>query len=446
MKPPLDFGNFWNLSQKNIFLNSNELVPSDSDYLPWEEDADLIKSPKAKELKNHISAYIYSLVRSLELEACWLISCSNNEFKILLGEKMGWDARFLEALHTRMFEKLTMKYIPKVSSDYNRNFASAKSLQTEAEIASFLYALSQDLYSNIQNYLNLSDAIADAPTYLTLRHLLTDLTNVLNQLHGWSVQDFTIYSLSQQYDTVVYYSGMEEMPAIASFPGRAPNLQFSETSIVTHHSYADLMTDNEKLRRFSHYVYVDVEIGAMEVCAKNLVAYRWMPLDFKLDMARQIWDEARHAIIMRRLLESIGGKEGDYTYSAKVWKKCEKGSNLAERLAIQQVFQEGNALESNFLLTDAFSTSSHNEMAYYMDCINADEAVHVRIGNVWMQYLLGGNYDNYRATMEKAVKLINATLSSNVVVNHNARNISAFPSDFVNMLEQNNKIHGYRKS
>jgi len=161
MKPPLDFGNFWNLSQKNIFLNSNELVPSDSDYLPWEEDTDLIKSPKAKELKNHISAYIYSLVRSLELEACWLISCSNNEFKILLGEKMGWDARFLEALHTRMFEKLTMKYIPKVSSDYNRNFASAKSLQTEAEIASFLYALSQDLSSNIQNYLNLSDAIAD---------------------------------------------------------------------------------------------------------------------------------------------------------------------------------------------------------------------------------------------------------------------------------------------
>ena len=446
MKPAIEFGDFWNLSQKMNCLNSKALTPSDIASLYWEKDGELIKSQRARELKNYISAYIYSLLRSLEFEACWLISCKNSDFKILLGEKMGWDARFIEALHTRMFEKLTLAYIPKVGGDYSQNFDHAKSLKTESEIAAFLYALSQDFYSHIQNYLNHSDMIADAPTYLTLRHLLTDLTDVLNQLHSWIDQDVKIYSLSQPCDTVVYYSGREEMPVIPSFPGRAPHLQFSDTSIVIHQSYADLMTDNEKLRRFSHYVYVDVEIAAMEVCAKNLVVYRWMPLDFKLDMARQIWDEARHARIMRRLLGSIGGKEGDYTYSAKVWKKCEKGSNLAERLAIQQVFQEGNALESNFLLTEAFSTSSHNEMAYYMDCINADEAVHVRIGNVWMQYLLHGNYDNYRATIEKAVALINATLSSNVVVNHTARNISAFPSDFVTTLEENNKLYGYRKS
>lgn len=446
MKPTLEFGDFWNLSHKMNGLNSKALTPSDIVFLPWEEDAGLIKSQRASELRDYISAYIYSLLRSLEFEACWLIFCKNSDFKILLGEKIGWDARFIEALHTRMFEKLTLAYIPKVDIDYSQNFELAKSLQTESEIAAFLYALSQDLYSHIQNYLNRSDTIADAPTYLTLKHLLSELTDVLNQLHSWIDQDFTIYSLTQPSESLVYYSGLEEMPAIPSFPGRSPHLQFSETSIVIHQSYADLMTDNEKLRRFSHYVYVDVEIAAMEVCAKNLVAYRSMPLDFKLDMARQIWDEARHAIIMRRLLESIGGNEGDYTYSAKVWKKCEKGSNLAERLAIQQVFQEGNALESNFLLTEAFSTSSHNEMTYYMDCINADEAVHVRIGNVWMQYLLEGNYDHYRATMEKAVSQINATLSSNVVLNHTARNISAFPSDFVNTLEQNNKIYGYRKS
>ncbi|MBD2041427.1 ferritin-like domain-containing protein [Microcoleus sp. FACHB-672] len=446
MKPAIEFGDFWNLNQKIDCLNSKALTPSDIASMPWEEDGELIKSQRARELRNYISAYIYSLLRSLEFEACWLISCKNSDFKILLGEKMGWDARFIEALHTRMFEKLTLAYIPKVGSDYSQNFDYAKFLQTESEIAAFLYALSQDYYSHIQNYLNHSDMIADAPTCLTLRHLLTDLTDILNQLHSWIDQDVKIYSLSQPCETVACYSGREEMPAIPSFPRRSPHLQFSETSIVIHQSYADLMTDNEKLRRFSHYVYVDVEIAAMEVCAKNLVAYRWMPLDFKLDMARQIWDEARHAIIMRRLLESIGGKEGDYTYSAKVWKKCEKGSNLAERLAIQQVFQEGNALESNFLLTEAFSTSSHHEMTYYMDCINADEAVHVRIGNLWMQYLLEGNYDHYRATMEKAVSQINATLSSNVVVNHTARNISAFPSDFVTTLEENNKIYGYRKS
>ncbi len=440
MKPDIAFGDFFNFAATANSQEILELIYSE----PHQES--LIKSKKFLRFKNLISSYIYSLLRTLEFESCWLISCKSINFKILLGEKIGFDARCLDALHSRIFEKLAFRYLPIVNVAYSKNFANSVNLQDEHEIASFLSSLSQDLYDNIQSYLTDADPTADEPTYITLTNIKSELVSQLEKLKEWSRKDFPIESLSSTSEDICCYSGSEEIPAIANFPGKSSNLSFSEASIVTHKSYADLMSDNEKLRRFSHYVYIDVEVAAMEVCAKNIVSYKQMPLDFKLDMARQIWDEARHAIIMRRLLEKLGGKEGDYTYSAKVWKKCEKGSNVTERLAIQQAFQEGNALESNFLLTEAFRNADNGEMTKCMDFINADEAVHVKIGNFWIKYLLDGNTDAYQATMEKAANLINATLSSNVEINRVARRISDFPDAFVDVIEENNKVYGYRKS
>lgn len=446
MKPDIAFGDFFNSAATASSDEISKLILPESRSAWHCNENSLIKSEEFMSFRNRVSFYIYSLLRSLEFEACWLISCKSIDFKILLGEKIGFDAVCLDALHSRMFEKLALRYVPTASSAYGKNFASAVHLQDEHEIASFLYSVSQDLYKNIQSYLTDADQTADGPTYMTLMNIKSGLVSQMEKLKEWSRRDFPIESLSSKAEDTCRYLGIEEIPAIANFPGRSSNLTFSEASIVTHKSYAELMADSEKLRRFSHYVYMDVEVAAMEVCAKNIVSYKHMPLEFKLDMARQIWDEARHAIVMRRLLEKLGGKEGDYTYSGKVWKKCEKGSNLTERLAIQQAFQEGNALESNFLLTEAFRNVGNCEMTKCMDFINADEAVHVKIGNFWMKYLLDGNYDAYQTTMEKAAALVNATLSSNVEVNRAARRISDFPDLFVDILEENNKVYGYRKS
>lgn len=448
MKPDIGFGDFFNFAVTTRFQKPSKYSSSEVS-LSWDYDEyTLIKGEDFRLFRDRISSYIYSLLRILEFEACWLIACQSIEFKILLGEKIGFDGVCLDALHNRMFEKLASKYIPTASAAYARNFAAAVNLKDEYAIASFLYSISQDLYLNIQAYLASSDQTADEPTCITLMNIASGLSFQIEKLKKWSKHDCLIENLNWALDSedTSRYSGNEEIPEIRDFPGRSSNLSFSEASIVTHKSYADLMTDSEQLKRFSHYVYMDVEVAAMEVCAKNIVAYRQMPLDFKLDMARQIWDEARHAIMMRRFLQALGGKEGDYTYSAKVWKKCEKGSNLAERLAIQQVFQEGNALESNFLLTESFRNADNLEMTKCMDFINADEAIHVKIGNFWMHYLLEGDYNAYQATLEKAVNLVNSTLSSNVEVNRAARRISNFPTPFVDLIEENNKLYGYRKS
>ncbi|MEM9214937.1 MAG: DUF455 family protein [Cyanobacteria bacterium P01_F01_bin.150] len=437
MRPNTLFGDFTQKESSSSLTIGNEI-----------DDSKLVKSLEFKDHRDLISSYIYSLLRTLEFEACWLISCQNSDFKVLLGKKMGFDARWLAELHSRMHEKLCLNYVPTVSAAYAQNFDSHTQLVEEGAIASFLYALSHDLYKHLDQYLATTDAIADEPTYLTLKMLRIEMEPHLIKLKQWRDQDIELHSLASVPEMPQWtpYSAEAAIPPIPEFPGRSANLQFNPKSIVNHKSYADLVADIEKLRRFSHYVYVDVEIAAMEVCAKNIAAYRAMPLDFKLDMARQIWDEARHAIVMRQLLENLGASEGDYTYSAKVWKKCEKGTCLAERLAIEQGFQEGNALESNFLLTESFKQANHLQMTSRMDYINADEAIHAKIGNFWMNYLLDGSYEAYQATMEKAAELMNITLSSNVAIERSARKIAGFPDQFVDLLAENNEVYGYRKS
>lgn len=437
MKPHISFGDF-SAAPAAVSLCSGTYI----------DESKLVKSEVFRASRDWLSSYIYSFLRLLEFESCWLISCQNTDFKILLGKKIGFDAVCLENLHARMFEKLCLQYSPTVSTAYVKNFYSHIHLRDEAAIAAFLYASSYDLYTHIDYYLSIIDENVDAPTYLTLKAILAGIETYLTQFKRWKDRDLKLCPLATTSESSekVQYSEHDPIPSIPDFPGRPPSLQFDSKAIVNHKSYADLMSDADKLKRFSHYVYMDVEIAAMEVCAKNIAAYRHMPLDFKLDMARQIWDEARHAITMRNLLEELGGQEGDYTYSAKVWRKCEKGRDLAERLAIEQVFQEGNALESNFLLTESFKLADSPQMAIRMDFINSDEAIHVKIGNFWMNYLLGNNYEAYQSTMEKAAALMNVTLSSNVAVERSARKISGFPDEFVNLLVENNKVYGYRKS
>ncbi|HEX3150051.1 MAG TPA: hypothetical protein VHR66_18385, partial [Gemmataceae bacterium] len=79
-------------------------------------------------------------------------------------------------------------------------------------------------------------------------------------------------------------------------------MKSADTSIFRDYDkpIGELVCDREFVRRFCHSIYLDIEIQAMEVCGRNIIGYRQMPVDFKLDMARQIWDEGRHAMMLKR--------------------------------------------------------------------------------------------------------------------------------------------------
>lgn len=56
----------------------------------------------------------------------------------------------------------------------------------------------------------------------------------------------------------------------------------------------------------------DNEMHAAELLGRSLYEHPEMPWEYHIDMARQLWDEVRHAVLYQKYLERLGGALGDY--------------------------------------------------------------------------------------------------------------------------------------
>ena len=54
------------------------------------------------------------------------------------------------------------------------------------------------------------------------------------------------------------------------------------------------------------------EFQAMEAAGRTLYDFPDAPWEFQLDMARQVWDESRHAEIYMKLFEYVGSYYGEF--------------------------------------------------------------------------------------------------------------------------------------
>ena len=61
------------------------------------------------------------------------------------------------------------------------------------------------------------------------------------------------------------------------------------------------------------------ELQAMEAAGRTLFDFPDAPWEFQLDMARQVWDESRHAEIYMKLLEYVGSYYGEFPESEVLW-------------------------------------------------------------------------------------------------------------------------------
>ncbi len=206
--------------------------------------------------------------------------------------------------------------------------------------------------------------------------------------------------------TKVGYEDFLTLEDIRSEPGRPQQWTEADGSILTHKSNLDLIHDDDCMCRFLHFIAVDVELCGAEVCIENALGYGSLPTAFYLDMARQVSDELRHATIVSEILGLFGGKIGDYEYSNAVLKRSGECSTLPERIAVQQVIQEGNGIEASEKISELFVTFGYKEFATSFEYIKMDEVEHASIGNRWLRYLLDGNEEKYIELVQRMSETI----------------------------------------
>src|SRR5574342_505635 len=130
---------------------------------------------------------------------------------------------------------------------------------------------------------------------------------------------------------------------------------------------------------------VNEEVQSLEMAAQSLVDFPDAPGEMRLHLARQCWDETRHArAFLRRLLE-LGGRKGEFPIINQEWGVVCMFDSLAGRLAVQNRLFEGGSLDVLKEGVAVWGESGDHVTAQILDSVVADEVQHVRFANDWLE-------------------------------------------------------------
>lgn len=393
----------------------------------------LAKSVTFRDRRQSLSGYLYGMLRSLELAAAWVPLTADITIKFRLAECVGVLGRELKSIADRLAELLMEAPQAVANPKYEGAYGAAAKIPSVAERLDFLASVLRGLCVDMRRFEDSTNGVGDAPTIAVLGNTRRALEHQVMVLSGGASVPCTPF-LGPADGECRTYSGDEAIPELVDVPARPPHWSFADTTVFTHRSNADLLDRGEHLRRWLHEIGINVEIDATELCCRNIVEFRDMPLEFRVDMARQAWDESRHAMLLRSHLRALGGDFGDYTYNAKVWRRYMTGASLGEKLAIEQVFQEGNALEGNVPFCEILKDAGAHDLAESLDYIDADEFQHARIGNKWLQFICQAESISYVDVVRTAAAKIGMPLASRAPILKRLREAAGYPAEFIDVL------------
>jgi Protein of unknown function (DUF455) len=164
----------------------------------------------------------------------------------------------------------------------------------------------------------------------------------------------------------------------------------------------------EEQRHFFHGL-MDAELCAAELMARNSHEHPEMPWDFHLDMARQTWDELRHARVHEILMRTeLGCAWGDYPVGFSYFRSI-YAYDLLGRLALFNGTSEQRAMWRHSHRRKVLVARGQESVAKVFDYLLADEVPHVHNGARWGAYLLGGDDRAYREKVRELRLGLDAT-------------------------------------
>jgi len=141
------------------------------------------------------------------------------------------------------------------------------------------------------------------------------------------------------------------------------------------------------------------EFQAMEAAGRTVYDFPDAPWEFQLDMARQVWDEARHAEIYMKLLEYVGSYYGEFPEGEVLW-SCTQAEDPAARVAGINRGLEGLACDVFEQLIRIAQKMGDTVIERSVDYVLADEITHVRMGSQWMRKLCEGDPERLKRAQE----------------------------------------------
>lgn len=161
---------------------------------------------------------------------------------------------------------------------------------------------------------------------------------------------------------------------------------------------ADAESSRAQMAARLHAILVG-EIQALEAAGRTLWDFPELEWGFKMNMARQCWDEARHVQIYEKLLQKEGGEIGDYPENTFLFETGCADDPVLRVTGVNRCL-EGLACDVFRDLIETGKQTGDAVLAQSVDYVLADELTHVRFGSDWSKECTKDDPERRRRTKE----------------------------------------------
>jgi len=137
--------------------------------------------------------------------------------------------------------------------------------------------------------------------------------------------------------------------------------------------------------KFHQLLYGEVE--TTDRMGKMLAEFPDLPWEMRLELAHQMWDEARHIeIVAKAVEEELGGTLGYGPWSL-VWWWMQNEEDPLKRITVTNSWAEANLMQTLRLWREHATERGYTRIAELADYLQADELTHVKLATNWVRQL-----------------------------------------------------------
>jgi hypothetical protein len=363
------------------------------------------------------SNYFHVLRELVHRSAGWLPLVPDFELKYRLGDHLHDDARAVSRVKRRLYElRHPSEYPGAPGAELEAVLDRLAGATGPGEHLALVYGEAKPaLLRAMRTHLEALDPVSDEPSLRLLTKVVDRQERQLEEIGDRAsdgrrrepgpmrIKDLGSLAIELKGEprSLSVMARLEE-PARDSFVEVTPEGDpfLARELYVNDPELNHVPVEPEEQRHFFHGL-MDAELCAAELMARNSHEHPEMPWDFHVDMARQTWDEVRHARLHYVLMPTeLGCEWGDFAVGFSYFRSV-YAHGLLGRLALFNSTSEQKAMWRHSRRRKVLVDRGQEKVARVFDYLLADEVPHVHNGTRWGAYLCGGDEAAYRAKVRE---------------------------------------------
>lgn len=376
-----------------------------------------------------LGKYRYVEIQMMELMGSWAYTIVEPEIKIGFGRQMYQDAVHADMLGKRLPElkgrSEHFHYIAPSDAFVKLLEKIWQANDSLRRMVALYRVLKPALVAAYEHHLEHAELPADEPTAYILRNILDEERdhyewgeNIINT----QVISPDLSRLAAQWQQELE-NDLREAGSIRG-EGKTPGtISFKKTHAYSKRPARDsrwkiIENDSEFTEKNwsfdnndgkCHLLHdlLNSEFITVERMGRIIADFPEIPWQMKIDMAHQAWDEARHAEIVQRRLEELGGHVGMFRTSCFGWEQDVNRPDPLERLALSNMTFESESCKH---LRDWIAKAKKvgdTRSVQLLEFLLADEVNHVLYGTHWVDELTKNDPDRRKRVLAYPEKVLN---------------------------------------